>query len=506
MVSIQEIHSLIKSLNKAEKRFFKLLSATENYPADKLLSLFDTIDKTKCISELERRTKSEGKKRINVDSVNQLYKLILASQRNFYSDSNPGFSLIDEISNLKILFEKAQYRQCSKMLKSAKEKAAKIEKFNALLQLVEIEKLLLAQDMLDDSFPQLYALLDKEQQMYCDYEINYGSYIALYAKIRNQLKQGTQNDSEFFEKSLSSLLLSDQKQAITKRSRFLYHHCRLLCYVALRKPSLAKKEVLCLKNLIDQDSLYITEMPRQLIDFVLQSARLEIIEQPRSENTSLADLEKMHSSGKIIPVDLNLKLRSYIYLLQIQIHFNSQSRESAEALALEIIGFIRKEGAMINHEDASELLYCLTNYYIYNQNFKGAATSLSLLRNYTDRNTIADIKNYSVVQEYIVEYEIGHAAQLSLLKPQIEKLISNKIFNSDEENVIRKITNLPTEANIEKSIAAFIKQLDKKIYTDVFRENLSLKYFNGLNFLNCKIGYAKDNRKIIHEAVGKTVC
>ncbi|MGZ4043418.1 MAG: hypothetical protein ACXVO9_09455, partial [Bacteroidia bacterium] len=107
MIALPELHNLIRSLNKPEKRFFKLLSSTENFKVDKAIALFDYIEKINENDDVYFKTEKDKRIDTGIENLRLLYKLILKSQRNFYSESITGFTLNDELANLKILFEKA---------------------------------------------------------------------------------------------------------------------------------------------------------------------------------------------------------------------------------------------------------------------------------------------------------------------------------------------------------------------------------------------------------------
>src|SRR5690606_11931358 len=117
----EDLFRLIKSLTKSEKRFFKissnLQSGDKNY-----IKLFDAIDAQEEYNEdaLKKQFASETFIKHLPSEKNYLYKLILRSLRQYYSENTVGAQLADFIQSIEILYLKALYPECSKMVKKAK--------------------------------------------------------------------------------------------------------------------------------------------------------------------------------------------------------------------------------------------------------------------------------------------------------------------------------------------------------------------------------------------------
>ena len=116
-----ELFSLIQSLTKSEKRFFKLNSSLQS--GDKnYLKLFDYIEKQSSYKEEELKKYFEKERFIQhlPSEKNHLYKLILKSLRSYYSDQSVKSQLKEEIKNIEILYKKALYKECAKFVKRTK--------------------------------------------------------------------------------------------------------------------------------------------------------------------------------------------------------------------------------------------------------------------------------------------------------------------------------------------------------------------------------------------------
>ena len=110
-----ELFMLIKSLNKSEKRFFKLSSTIQ--AGDKnYLRIFDFVDKQEEYDEEALKVAFQNETFIKhlPSEKNHLYKLILKSLRSYYSEQSISSILKQEIKNIEILYAKALYKECGK--------------------------------------------------------------------------------------------------------------------------------------------------------------------------------------------------------------------------------------------------------------------------------------------------------------------------------------------------------------------------------------------------------
>ena len=119
-----DLFKLIKSLTKSEKRFFKLSSSLQS--GDKnYLKLFDAIEKQNTYDEAAIKEQFKNETFINhlPSEKNHLHRLILKSLRIYNGENSINSILQDSIKNIEILYEKALYSECSKILVKAKKTA-----------------------------------------------------------------------------------------------------------------------------------------------------------------------------------------------------------------------------------------------------------------------------------------------------------------------------------------------------------------------------------------------
>ena len=136
------LFQLIQSLEKAEKRNFKLyIKRSSGNEHLKIVELFDALDKLEEYDEvlLLKRMPSIKKPQLSNIKVH-LYKQLLASLRLLKSTESIDLQLNEQLDYARILYNKGLYVQSLKILEKLKETAKSHYKFNFLTQVISWEK------------------------------------------------------------------------------------------------------------------------------------------------------------------------------------------------------------------------------------------------------------------------------------------------------------------------------------------------------------------------------
>lgn len=136
------LFQLIKSLEKAEKRHFKLYINRSSAKEDlKIVRLFDALDRQDEYDEKSLLKKLPGtEKRQLYNLKTHLYKQIMASLRLLKSTDSLDLQLNEQFDYAHILYKKGLFFQSLKILDRAKELAKSHQKFYFLAQVIALEK------------------------------------------------------------------------------------------------------------------------------------------------------------------------------------------------------------------------------------------------------------------------------------------------------------------------------------------------------------------------------
>lgn len=140
------LFSLVKSLNKSEKRQFKLYVGRLGVNTDsKFLNLFNLLDKAKVYDESSIIKSGIVKKQQLANVKAHLYKQILISLKLNPSHQNVRSQIREQLDFASILYHKGLYKQSLKILDKAKELAITNEEKNMAFEIIELEKIIEAQ-------------------------------------------------------------------------------------------------------------------------------------------------------------------------------------------------------------------------------------------------------------------------------------------------------------------------------------------------------------------------
>jgi hypothetical protein len=140
--STDSLFQLIKSLEKSEKRNFKLY-VKRNYSSDdlKIIQLFDALDKMKAYDEKQILKKNKAIKKKQLSNIKaSLYKELLSSLRLIKDENNIDIQLHEQMDFARILYNKGLYLQSLKVLDKMKETARANNQFTYLQQVLFFEK------------------------------------------------------------------------------------------------------------------------------------------------------------------------------------------------------------------------------------------------------------------------------------------------------------------------------------------------------------------------------
>src|SRR5436190_10271112 len=136
------LFQLIKTLEKAEKRNFKLYIKRSSGNEDlKIIELFDALDKLHDYNEplLLKKLTSIKKPQLS-NTKAHLYKQLLSSLRLIKSTESIDLQLHEQLDFARILYNKGLYLQSLRILDKVKELAIYYHQDSFLIQVISLEK------------------------------------------------------------------------------------------------------------------------------------------------------------------------------------------------------------------------------------------------------------------------------------------------------------------------------------------------------------------------------
>lgn len=136
------LFQLIKSLEKSEKRNFKLYARRNTGAVDlKVIQLFDALDKMNDYDERQLLKKAKGISKQQLSNIKaNLYKQLLSSLRLIKEEDNIDIRLHEMMDHARILYNKGLYLQSLKVLDRLKETSRSYQQLTFLQQALFFEK------------------------------------------------------------------------------------------------------------------------------------------------------------------------------------------------------------------------------------------------------------------------------------------------------------------------------------------------------------------------------
>jgi len=440
--STDALFQLIKSLEKSEKRNFKLYikrnSSTDNL---NITRLFDALDKLEEYDEemLLKKNKSIKKQQLS-NMKAHLYRQVLASLRLISDENNIDIQLHEQMAYARILYNKGLYLQSLKILDRIKEPARTYNQISYLQQVLFFEKKIEAlyitrsmQNRADELALEASAVSERLRQIsqLSNLSLQLYSWYIKYGHARNDRE--AQQVEEFFRTYLppdSGQFTGFYEKLYLFQSYSWYHFIRqdFLQYYRYtqRWVDLFSLEPLMIEV---ETSHYIKGMHNLLsANFELQNYNkfIEVLEQ--FESFSKSDIANHND---------NNRLQTFVYLNIALI--NKHFMEGSFTKGLEIVPFIEKKlkeyELYLDRHRILVFYYKIASLYFGAGDYETAIDYLNNIINWkVDLRT--DLQCYARLLHLIAHYELGNIELLEYLIKSVYRFMGKmENLNMVEEDI-----------------------------------------------------------------------
>ncbi len=163
-----DIFTVIKSLSKAEKRYFRLfLGRTHPGKATKFDLLFDAIDALPHFDDTTLAAALPAVDKRHLPNLkSRLYERLLQSLRLYHAGSTPAMKIRANLESAEVLYQKGLFEPCWRLLEKTKEIAYAAEKIHSLPEIINWQKTRLALRVDKSNSREPYrALVDEERSI-----------------------------------------------------------------------------------------------------------------------------------------------------------------------------------------------------------------------------------------------------------------------------------------------------------------------------------------------------
>ncbi|HEU4472840.1 MAG TPA: hypothetical protein VFR58_17220 [Flavisolibacter sp.] len=475
------LFQLIHSLEKAEKRHFKLYikrsSSNENL---KIVQLFDAIDKLSEYDEKLLLKRLPGIQKSQLSNLKaHLYKQVLASLRLLKSADSIDLQLNEQFDYAHILYKKGLFIQSLRLLEKAKETAKTHQKFNFLTLVIGLEKRIEALHI-------TRSMQDRAESLSAE-AIEVSRHIDMVARLSNlslrlyswYIRHGHARDEED-EKGIREFMKNNLPADAWEQTGFyekLYLFQSYSWYAFIRQDFLmyyryTQKWV----NLFHEHPLMTRVETGHFIKGMhnLLNSHFDLRNYRRFAIT-LADFEAFAQTPRVQEND-NFRIQCFLYIAQARInrHFLMGSFNQGLELVPGIEDKLREYALFIDRHRVLVLTYKIATLYFGSGEYDTCIDYLQrIIHEHVDLRY--DLQCYARLLHLIAHYELGNHELMEYLSKSVYRFMAKmKNLTLMEEEILkflRRSFYIPRERmkpELEKFLEK-IRQFEKnRFQTRVF--------------------------------------
>ena len=428
--SADTIFQLIHSLQKAEKRAFKLYVKRNGASEDlKMIQMFDAIDKMAEYDDALLLKKMPGTKKEQLANRKvHLYKEILSSLRLLESNEHIDIQLHENLDAARILYNKGLYIQSLKVLDKAKELAKNTHQDSYLLQVLFLEKkiegLHITRSLKDRAKQLATETTELMKRLQLTSHLSnlalelYGWYVN-YGHARNE--EDETNIQTFFKENIASV-----PENVSGFYQRLYLYQSYCWYAFIRFDYLmyyryTQKWV----DLFHDDPKMIEIETGHYIKGMhnLISAHFDLQNAEKFE-TTLAVFEKFAQSSKVKNNhNNNIQVFTYLYTAKINRHFMEGTFHEGLQLVPEIVEKLKEYTLYLDNHRVLVFYYKIASLYFGSGDYDNTIKYLSKIINWKV-NLRNDLQCYARLLHLIAHYELGNYNLLEYLIKSVYRFMA----------------------------------------------------------------------------------
>lgn len=503
------LFQLIQSLEKAEKRHFKLYikrsSSNENL---KIIQLFDALDKMKDYDEnalLKKLSPITKPQLANLKA--HLYKQVLASLRLLKTTVNIDLQLSELLDHARVLYNKGLKLQSFKMLERAKELAKANHKYNFLAQVISLEKKIETLHITRSSLEKTELLATEAEDIsgHIERVIKLSNLALLLYRwyVQNGYARNKEDEkgvNEYFKQ-----MLPPHPENITDFYERLYLYQSYCWYAFIRQDFLqyyrySQKWIDLFEaepNMVNVETGHYVKGMHTLLNALFNLRNFQQFQVTLKKFIKFADTSAANTND-------NFRVHTFVYISAAKINWHIMTGTFKEGLAL-IDGIEKGLEEYSLYIDRHRILvfnYKIATLYFGNGDYKHCIDYLQKIMN-DNVNLRVDLQCYARLLHLMAHYELGNDVlmesliksvyrfmskmqNLTVVEKEIFKFLRNsfkvspRLLKPEFENFLNNIKHLERNRYETRAFAYLdvISWAESKIYGKSMSQVMQEKYRN----------------------------
>lgn len=491
-----DLFDLIKSLNKSEKRYFKIFSSRHTIGKENnYILLFDMIESMETYDEDSIFDRFKGEAFLNKFSITKgrLYDNVLRSLDSYHSQSSIESQIFRLVHSADILYKKSLYDQCLKLLRSASKLAKKHDRFTLLLEIhLKKKKLVENRGYMSIKEEEIDQFWEEEQQELGRIK-QYFNLWHVKSKLFYQLnKNGKARNEEELEtyKTHIDLIKSIDTENAYFDTKYLYNHIYSAYYFSIGELEnsynyLHKNIELYKANkekIADEPNIYYSVLTNAI--FISSS-----IGKSEESQGLLKELKEFPEKYQISTnEDLDIKIFSSSVSLELSLNNQSNDFGKSIKLATKIMEAFRLYGDKISAIRKAHINFQLSIAYFAENEFNEALRWNNEILNDKHLNKSEDLYCFALILNLIIHFELQNHRLIPYALKSVKRILNKRSNAYEFEKIFLKHINKLLSA---KDLFEFQERLDT-IYKDLVDAQTSssgeitFEYFDFISWVESK--------------------
>jgi hypothetical protein len=492
--SSDALFQLIKSLEKSEKRNFKLYITRNSSSLDlKSIQLFDAMDKMDEYDEVQLLNKNKNIRKAQLSNAKaHLYREILSSLRLIRNDDNIDIQLHEQLDYARILYNKGLYLQSLRTLDRIKESAREHHQDTFLLEVLFFEKAIESlhitrsmQDRADQLAGELDGVNDRVRliSQLSNLALQLYSWYIRHGVARNEKDEAAVQ--EFFEAAMPA----DLSQCLGFYEK-LYLYQSYVWYGFIRQDFLmyyryTQKWV----DLFEREPFMLAVETSQYIKGMhnLLGAHFDLLNDQKFRETLKQFEAFSHSDLVVNNVNNRIQTFVYLYISKLNQHFIDGTFTEGLSLVPYIEEKLTAYWIYLDRHRILVFYYKIACLYFGSGDYEKTIDYLNKIINWkVDLRT--DLQCYSRLLHLIAHYELGNFDLLEYLTKSVYRFMAKmESLSLVEEEIFRFLRKafLVTPDRLKPEFSKLLGKL--KTYEKSRFETRAFMYLDVISWLESKI-------------------
>jgi hypothetical protein len=478
---------LVQSLTKSEKGYIKKFASRHRIKSNSsYITLFDEIEKQAVnnnYDEILLKQKFAGKKFIKNLPVakSYVYDIILRSLNSYYTNSNKDNELKEKVRSIEILYRKALYSQCLKLLRRAKAESIKYDNFTQQLELIKWERNLIHEGAYPGAIYENLKRTYREEKDILAKIQNISDYRMMSYRMLNAIGKQQEPVKEF----LSNNLLREEENALSYPAKINFHHIRAAIFDSAGETENAYHERRKTIEIMEQ---FPEKIKENRINYLISLYNLtSMCYKLKLYDEFSICLKKIRSIPDKVSKGISENIRVLMFIgpsiLNLRMLIDKGEFEEGTEEAEEIQKKLTEYNDKLNPMDKLACIYYLAYVYFGAGKYREALFWLNKILN--EKKEFPEITESAMILNIIVHYELKNYELLEyLIKSAYRKLRKQKTLNEFERELIRFFKKA-ADAVSAKQLTGFFKEEKERITK--LKDKKYAEYFDFESWFESKI-------------------